>query len=89
MKAAYYERQGEARDVLQVGILPEPHPGPDEVRVRVHVSGINPTDIKARTGFSAAMDHALVIPHQDGAGIIDAVGLGVSDTRLGERVWNF
>ncbi|KAB2684479.1 NADPH:quinone reductase [Brucella pseudogrignonensis] len=89
MKAAYYERQGEARDVLKVGILPEPHPGPGEVRVRVYVSGINPTDIKARTGFSAAMDHALVIPHQDGAGIIDAVGVGVSDTRIGERVWIF
>ncbi|EDT02404.1 NADPH:quinone reductase [Burkholderia ambifaria] len=87
MKAAFYERQGAARDVLIVGELPMPEPGPDEVRVRIHVSGLNPTDVKARTGFSAPMPYPHVIPHQDGAGVIDAVGINVSPDRLGERVW--
>lgn len=89
MKAAYYDRQGKARDVLVVTEVARPEPGPHEVRVRMHVSGLNPTDVKARSGFSAAMAFARIIPHQDGAGIIDAVGDGVDDTRLGERVWIF
>ncbi|MFX3772349.1 alcohol dehydrogenase catalytic domain-containing protein, partial [Streptococcus suis] len=77
MRAAFYDRQGEARDVLRVSEIPTPEPGPDEVRVRIYVSGINPTDIKARTGFSTPMAFPRIIPHQDGAGIIDAVGNGV------------
>jgi NADPH:quinone reductase len=89
MRAAYYNRQGEARDVLAVGEVSTPQPGPGEVRVRIHVSGVNPTDIKARTGFSATMAFPRIIPHQDGAGIIDAVGDGVPESRLGERVWIF
>lgn len=89
MRAAFYDRQGEARDVLHVSEIPTPEPGPDEVRVRIHVSGINPTDIKARTGFSTPMAFPRIIPHQDGAGIIDAVGNGVPKSRLGERVWVF
>ncbi|MDR6632634.1 NADPH:quinone reductase-like Zn-dependent oxidoreductase [Phyllobacterium sp. 1468] len=88
MRAAYYERQGTAADVLALGELPDPQPGPGEVRVRIHVSGVNPTDIKGRTGFGGApMPFSRIIPHQDGAGIIDAVGKGVSNSRLGERVW--
>lgn len=87
MKAAYYEAQGSARDVLKVGELPIPEPGPDEVRVRIHVSGLNPTDVKARTGFSSEMPYPRIIPHQDGAGVIDAVGTNVSSDRLDERVW--
>lgn len=89
MKAAYYERQGKASEVLKLGEFPVPQPGPDEVRVRIHASGLNPSDIKARTGFSGAAAFPLVIPHQDGAGVIDAVGVGVSPTRIGERVWLF
>ncbi len=87
MKAAYYEAQGSAREVLVVDELPTPEPGPDEVRVRIHVSGLNPTDIKARTGFSAEMPYQRIIPHQDGAGVVDAVGANVSPDRRGERVW--
>lgn len=89
MKAAYYDRQGDAREVLTIGEVETPRPGPSEVRVRIYVSGVNPTDIKARTGFSAAMAYPKIIPHQDGAGIIDAVGDEVSADRLGERVWVF
>lgn len=87
MRAAYYERQGPATEVLVLAEVPTPEPGPDEVRVRVFVSGLNPTDIKARTAFSAAMPFARIIPHQDGAGVIDAVGSNVPAARLGARVW--
>ncbi|WP_066742367.1 NADPH:quinone reductase [Cupriavidus sp. D384] len=89
MKAAYYERQGKASDVLKLGEFPIPQPGPGEVRVRIHASGLNPSDIKARTGFSGPAAFPLVIPHQDGAGVIDAVGADVAPARIGERVWLF
>lgn len=87
MKAAFYKRQGPAHEVLQIGEVSTPVAGPGEVRVRVYVSGLNPTDVKARTGFSAPMTFEQVIPHQDGAGVIDAVGHGVPSSRVGERVW--
>ena len=87
MKAAYYEKQGKAADVLKVSEVPEPVPGLGEVRVKIAVSGINPSDLKNRSGFLGAMSYKRVIPHQDGAGIIDRVGEGVSESRIGERVW--
>lgn len=89
MKAAWYERKGPARDVIRFGELPDPHPGPGQVRVRVAVSAVNPTDIKARSGYAGytAMAGPRVVPHQDGAGTIDATGTGVSEARLGEHVW--
>jgi NADPH:quinone reductase len=88
MKAAFYDKQGPARDVLIIGELPDPEPGWGEVRVRVAASGINPTDIKTRTGFAGMpMPFQRIVPHQDGAGIIDRIGPGVPTSRLGERVW--
>ncbi len=87
MKAAFYERQGPAHEVLCVAEIPDPQPGPGEVRVRVHVSGLNPTDLKARTGFSSTMPFSRIIPHQDGAGVIDAVGDPKEASRVGQRVW--
>ena len=88
MQAAYYDRQGPAAEVLVVGNLPDPEPGFGEVRVKVAFSGLNPTDIKARTGFAGMlMPFPRIIPHQDGAGTIDAVGPGVPQSRIGERVW--
>jgi len=90
MKAAYYDRIGPARDVLVVGDLPEPIPGPGEVRVRIQWSGVNPSDVKSRAGArSAIMPFPRVIPHSDGAGFIDAVGEGVPAGRMGERVWTW
>lgn len=89
MRAAYYERQGAAREVIQIGDLPRPTAAAGEVLVRVHVSGINPSDIKTRTGFVSKMAFDCIIPHQDGAGTIEAVGDGVSPARIGERVWLF
>ncbi len=86
MRAAWYERNGSAREVLRVGDMPDPEPGPGEVRVRVHASGVNPSDWKTRSG-SRPMVAPRVIPHSDGAGIVDQVGPGVDPTRVGERVW--
>lgn len=85
MRAAWYERNGEARDVLTVGELPDPQPAAGEVRVRVHASGVNPSDVKSRRG--RPLDWPRIIPHSDGAGVIDAVGSGVPASRIGQRVW--
>lgn len=87
MKAAFYERVGPAKEVLQLGDLPRPEPAAGEVRVRVHWSGVNPSDVKSRMGLRAGMPFPRVIPHSDGMGVIDAVGEGVSLHRIGERVW--
>jgi NADPH2:quinone reductase len=89
MRAAWYERKGAAREVLQVGALPIPEPNSGEVQVKVAVSGINPSDTKGRTGWrgQTEMPFPRIIPHQDGSGVIDAVGADVPASRVGERVW--
>ncbi|MGA2891538.1 MAG: NADPH:quinone reductase [Xanthobacteraceae bacterium] len=87
MRAAYYEQNGAARDVLKLGDLYSPRPGPGEVRVKLAASGVNPSDVKARAGATRKITYPRVIPHSDGAGEIDLVGDGVSAARLGERVW--
>ncbi|MGE5166050.1 MAG: NADPH:quinone reductase [Sphingobacteriales bacterium] len=87
MKAAYYERNGSARDVLIVGDMDTPRPGPGEVRVKLAASGVNPSDVKSRQGSTRKIAYPRVIPHSDGAGVIDDVGEGVSRSRIGERVW--
>src|SRR5208282_430837 len=74
MLAAWYDRQGPAADVPQVGELPTPEPGPGEVRVRIRFSGINPGDTKKRSGWQGnPMSFPRIIPHSDGGGVIDAV----------------
>jgi NADPH2:quinone reductase len=88
MKAAWYEKQGSAHDVLVVGDMPDPEPGPGEVRIRVAASGINPGELKKRQDvYGYGMPYPRVIPHSDGAGIIDRVGDSVPVSRLGARVW--
>lgn len=88
MLAAYYTRQGRARDVLHVTEVNTPMPRPGEVRVKLFASGINPADVKRRAGATARpMVFPIVIPHSDGSGVIDAVGAGVPPAREGERVW--
>lgn len=87
MRAAFYDRVGPARDVLQLGDLPRPEPAAGEVRVRVHWSGVNPSDVKSRMGLRSGIPFPRVIPHSDGMGVIDAVGEGVPARRVGERVW--
>jgi NADPH2:quinone reductase len=86
MRAAYYEANGSARDVMRVGDIPTPHAGPGEVRVKLATSGVNPSDVKARQG-SRKIAWPQLIPHSDGAGVIDQVGDGVPKSRIGERVW--
>jgi NADPH:quinone reductase len=78
MQAAFYERTGPAREVLQVAELPEPQPGPGELRVRLRWSGVNPSDVKSRAGVrSKDLPFARIVPHSDGMGVVDAVGTGV------------
>jgi NADPH2:quinone reductase len=88
MKAIVYSRTGDS-GVLRATGRPVPEPGEGEVRVRVHVSGVNPTDWKVRSGQRGgqALPFPEIVPNQDGAGTVDAVGPGVSPDRVGERVW--
>ena len=85
MRSAWYSKNGAAREVLKVGELPTPMPAPGEVRVKLATSGVNPSDVKSRLGRPLGTER--IVPHSDGAGVIDMVGDGVSSSRIGERVW--
>src|SRR3954467_14958212 len=87
MRAAYYEANGPAAQVLRLDDVTTPEPGPGEVRVRLATSGVNPSDVKSREGRTRKIAFPRVIPHSDGAGVIDKVGSGVPSSRVGERVW--
>ena len=89
VRAAWYDRKGPAREVLVIGELDRPAPGPGEVLVRVRESAVNHSDTKGRGGArgNLVMPFARIVPHQDGAGVIEAVGEGVPAHRVGERVW--
>lgn len=84
MRAAWYLKNGEARDVMVVGDLPTPQAAAGEVLVRLATSGVNPSDVKSRWARPLT---GLIVPHSDGAGVIEAVGAGVPASRIGERVW--
>ncbi len=87
MQAVWYEKTGDI-NVLQYGERPIPKLGKGEVLVRVHASGVNPSDTKVRSGWGGmTLQYPLVIPHNDGAGTIEQVGDGVSSDRINERVW--
>lgn len=88
MKATWFEKFGPASEVLNVGEQAKPLPGDGEVLVRLAASGVNPSDVKKRLGSAPdLLDEGLVIPHSDGAGLVEAVGEGVTEDRIGERVW--
>ncbi|TNE33061.1 MAG: NADPH:quinone reductase [Alphaproteobacteria bacterium] len=89
MRAAWYEQTGPASDVLIVGEKPAPLPQAGEVLVRIQASGVNPSDVKARAGARGPISFPYVIPHSDGAGIIEAAGEGIDSARIGERVWTW
>jgi NADPH2:quinone reductase len=89
LKAALFEQCGPAAGVLQVTEIETPEPGPGDVRVRMRLSGINPTDWKSRSGATPRPIDGFQIPHHDGAGVIDAVGDGVDAGRVGQRVWTW
>src|SRR5438309_1217717 len=87
MLAARYERSGGAHDVLTVAEVERPEPAAGELLVRRRLSGVNPTDWKARA--SRAPEFPFQVPNQDGVGVIEAVGPGADETRVGGRVWVF
>jgi NADPH2:quinone reductase len=84
MRAVVYRETGPS-SVLQLVEREVPEPGPGEVRVRMVRAGVNPTDWKFRAGMMSGYDE--VTPGQDGAGVVDAVGRGVSGLTVGDRVW--
>ena len=86
MRAIVYTEPGDS-GVLALTERPVPEPGPGEVRVRVHVAGVNPTDWKSRREPDEGMLPGILVPGEDGAGVIDAVGEGVDPARAGQRVW--
>ena len=88
MRACWFDSFGPAGEVLVFGDQPKPQPASGEVLVRLHTTGVNPSDVKKRAGaFPNLLDEGLVIPHSDGAGVVEAVGVDVSSQRIGERVW--
>src|SRR6266853_4191696 len=88
MRAAWYEKQGAARDALIVGEMNERQPLAGEVRIRVAFSDVNPGDVKKRqNAFGVGVPYPRVIPHSDGSGTVDAVGEGVSREWIGRRGW--
>lgn len=88
MRAVCYLRTGPAAEVLEIAELPLPEPGWGEVRVRVQASGVNPHDTKGRSGWAGRdVPPGGIVPHSDGAGMIDAVGAEVSQARIGARVY--
>ena len=78
MRAAWYEKVGDAKDVLQVGQIDDPTPDSNEVLISVKTSGINPSDVKIRAGARGELQFSRVIPHSDGAGTIIEVGKDVN-----------
>lgn len=90
MRAIQWRRAGPAREALELVRLPRPAPAAGEALVRVHASGVNPHDVKARAGWRRPpYEGPPVVPHGDGAGVIEAVGEGVDPARIGQRVWLF
>ncbi len=88
MQAVWFAQTGAAAEVLQHGERAQPHAARGEVLVRLAVSAVHPSDVKKRAGLQpAGLQNGFVIPHSDGAGVIEAVGDGVSAARIGERVW--
>lgn len=86
MRAAFYTEPG-GPEVMQVGEVDDPEPGPGEVLIRVHASGVNPTDWKRRTGQRGPLPYPRIVPGYDAAGVVQTVGNGVDLALTGSRVW--
>lgn len=87
MKAAWYEQQGPACEVLHFGELPTPQAGAGQLRVRLQASGVNPSDCNRRSGAGYSMEFPLIVPNSDGSGVVDQVGEGADPSWMGRRVW--
>ena len=86
--AGWYEKGGLAEKVIEVGDMEIPRAGPGEVLVRLRASSISPSDYKKRAA-NAPLEFPRIVPHSDGAGVVETVGAGVSDFKIGDRVWTF
>jgi NADPH2:quinone reductase len=86
MRAVVYTESGDS-SVLELVEREAAEPGPGEVRVRIVRAGVNPTDWKFRAGGMGELAFPEIVPGQDGAGVIDAVGPDVTDLAVGDRVW--
>ncbi len=89
MKQAFYTTRGAAREVLRLRDAATPAPAAGEVAIRIRASGVNPSDVKTRAGSNGPLGMPATVPHNDGAGVITAVGAGIAERRVGERVWLF
>jgi NADPH2:quinone reductase len=89
MKAGWYRQFGAAEDVIEIGEMDLPELRAGEVRVRMHASGVNPSDVKKRRGYGEPFTEERIIPHSDGAGVIEETGEDIEPKRIGERVWVF
>ena len=89
MRAGWFEKTGPAHEVIVVGDMETPSPAPGEVLVRLHVSGINPSDYKRRANVKVPPEFPRVVPHSDGAGVVAALGAGVTGLAVGDRVWTY
>jgi NADPH2:quinone reductase len=87
MRAIWYDRTGPAREVLELGERPTPTPGRNEALIRIHASGVNPSDAGMRRGASGPMAYSRITPNSDGAGVVEAVGPGAPASLIGQRVW--
>lgn len=87
MRGVQYSRTGDS-SLLQLVERDMREPGAGEVRVRIVVSGVNPTDWKRRAAQTGPADlDEPIVPNQDGAGVVDAIGAGVTHLAVGDRVW--
>ena len=87
MAAAWYSRQGPARDVIKLGEQPLPKPGAGELLIRVHSSAVNPSDCNRRAGHGHRMDYPLIIPNSDGSGEVVEIGPDADPYWLDRKVW--
>jgi NADPH2:quinone reductase len=87
MKAVWYDRTGPAREVLHYGDRPTPEPAQGQALVRIHASGVNPSDVGMRAGGVGPMAYPRITPNSDGAGVVESVGPGVDAAWAGRRVW--
>lgn len=87
MRAGWFEKTGPAAEVIVVGDMDKPAAGPGEVLIRLHASGINPSDYKRRANAKVPPEFPRVVPHSDGAGVVEALGAGVTGLSVGDRVW--
>jgi NADPH2:quinone reductase len=86
MRAVTYTRPGDP-SVLELLERPTPEPGAGEIRIRLLVSGVNPTDWKSRSGVTGGQVAGPTVPNHDGAGVVDGLGAGVDHYSVGDRVW--